>query len=254
MKNQNGISMLEVMVAISMMGAAAVYFMKFQSNQMRQQKSVQNQILITQYVNDFKNYFSKPGICGIALKDKVLDEGLKIEEVKRSSGQVKYKVGDRIVGSSYAIKEIRLSDVYFDEMKEGETSVRAEGLLVLVLNKVVNNAYGAKELRKSFEIDFSVDKDDKIIDCAPLGHLVLPNSGAVSGDKNNDSQAGLGEDKYDDAFNESVNDAMKSTNEKVDQHQINNAIKGNSNLQETLKSIENIKKVNERMKQILNES
>jgi len=249
-KRENGISMIEVMVAISMMGAAAFYFMKMQQNQLRTQKTAMNSLTITQFINEFKGYLAKPGVCSASLKDMTLKSDLEIEKIKRSGGAVKYAAGDKLKGSSFQLQSMVLKDVYIDELEEGATTARGEGMLELTFTMYKNTAYGNKTRRKTFELDFQVDSSDKIIECAPLGHLSLPTVSTGGSDSSGDQ---LGTNDYEKAFDSSVQDAMKATGSTVDQTAINNTIKKNENLQDALKSIKNIQEINKKIEEALNE-
>lgn len=252
-KNQNGISMIEVMFAISIMGAAAFYFMKFQSNQMRAQKGAMSSMVVSQFINELKGYMAKPGVCSASFKDKELKSNLSLDKIVRSGGHVKYQVDDKVIGSLFSIESMVLKDVYIDELEEGATGARGEGMFTITFSKKnTKSSYGAKTLVKTFEIDFYVDTKDKIMECAPLGHLSLPSLGG-SGSTTGDGTGDPGDKEYEKAFDESVKQAMKATGKSLDQTQINNTIKGNENLRNALDAIKNIKNIQKQIEKNLEE-
>lgn len=250
-KNKNGFSLVEVMLAISLLGAAALFFMKFQQKQMKSQKTVMNTAALSDYMTTVKGYMTKPGICQNSFKDLQLHEEEEIEGIKRSDGKVKFKVGDRLTGSTFVLKSMNFDDIYIEEKEEGATYARAEAMLILTFVKTQKGtSYGNTQMKKSFEIDVQVDDSDKIVDCAPLGHLSMPNTGTSSGASDTSE---LGDDEMEKAFSDSVQQAMKISGQKVDQQKLNNAAKNNKAIRDALDSINQLKKLNEEMEKTLNE-
>jgi prepilin-type N-terminal cleavage/methylation domain-containing protein len=248
-KNKNGFSLVEVMIAIGLLGAGAVFFMKFQQKQMKSQKTVMNTAAITEYMASIKGYMTKPGVCQNSFKDIQLHEEEELEGIKRSDGKLKFKVGDRLTGSTFVLKEMRFGDIFIEEKAEGDTYARAEAMLVLTFEKTKQGtSYGNKVMRKSFEIDVQVDDSDNIYDCAPLGHLSIPNSG-TSGS----NSALTTNNELDKAFNDSVQEAMKISGKEIDQEKINNAAKNNPAFKGALDSINQLKELNKKMEEALNE-
>ncbi len=250
MKNKStGFSLVEVMIAIALMGAAAVYFMKFQQNQMRSQKTVVNSAALSEYMTSVKGYLTKPGVCQKSFGELSLKEDEELEGIVRPDGELKYAVGDKLGSSSFKLESMSFKDIFIGEVPDGETTARAEAQLELVFKKSGKGSYGNKTIKKIFELDIQVNDSNVILDCAPLGHLSLPSSSSSS-----DSESGeLGSDELDKAFDSSIQSAMKATGKKVDQQDINTAIKNNPQLQEAMKSMNNLKELNKKMEEALNQ-
>ncbi len=250
LKNE-GFSLAEIVIAMGLMGVAAVAYMKFQENQMRGQKTIQNRAFIDEFTYEFKGYLSRPGICNKSFDNVTMSDGASIDGIKRADGEYKYKVGEKLEGSSYMISALTLSNVYVDKTETQIEIYRGEGSLNVEFKKLDKASYGAKTLLKKIELDFTVNRIDKMQECAPIGKLVLPasmlNKESDSENKKEDLKS-----KMNNAFEESATEMMKKTGVKVDQEDINKAIQENPDLMKAMENLKSLQKANENFEKLMN--
>lgn len=280
--NRNsGFSLVEMMVVFGLMGVAAVAFMKFQQNQMKATKTARNRVAFDEFMGNFKGYLKKPGICTKNLVDLTLRNEESLTGIKRPDGALKYEVGQKIPESTYKIEKIYLDNVYIDKEADGVQRYRGDAQIVVAVIKTDKNSYGGKQLAKRIEMDFLVDQNDKIIECAPLGDLSIP-SGALYDDKSSAQESDkkpqsktygeqiapnqevkviksngkekLGANQYDKAFNNAVKDMSKHIGQDVKQSDINKAVKNNPQLQEAMKALKSVQEAQKKIDQILDEN
>ncbi len=247
LKNNAGFSLLEVTIAAGLLAVVALGFMKFQQTQMKSTKSVINQAEVNNFYQAFKAYLGKPGICKSSLQDYGnLSDGLEIESIKRPDGKVKYKIGQKIAGTNFALVSIKVADLYLDK-KDGAQEYRGEASVILEMQMYNNNAYGGKKHTKKIELDIIVEPNGSLVDCGVLGGLYLPLS---SIEKVEGSDIGLGDSSdLDKAFEENIKKASQKTGQDIDQSDIKKAIENSPELKEAMKSLKLIQEQTKAMEQ-----
>ncbi|EQC47532.1 prepilin-type N-terminal cleavage/methylation domain-containing protein [Bacteriovorax sp. Seq25_V] len=250
--NNKGFSLAEIVIAMGLMGVAALGYMKFQQNQMKGQKTIQNRAFIDDFTYEFKGYLSRPGICNKSFEDTSMTNGTTIDGIKRPDGVYKYKVGEKLPGSSYMISSLVLEDVYIDKTETQIEIYRGEGSLKVTFEKLDKASYGGNTLTKNIELDFTVNRLDKMQECAPIGKLVLPTSMLNREDKDETKKEDSLKADMNTAFEESANEMMKKTGTKIDQGDINKAIQENPDLMKAMESLKSLQKTNENIEKLLN--
>lgn len=200
MKNsQKGFTLVEIILAIGLMGAGALLMMKFQQNQIRGQKSIENKAFITEFTGEFRAYLSKPGVCSETFKTSKLINGLKISGIKKIGGDYKYEVGKKLEGGSFKISSIEIENVGFSKLSEETTNLRAEANLKITFEKTNSESYGQKNIIKNIEMDLVTKNNYEVLDCAPLGALAIPfsllndnSNGSSNGQSSNNSSGTKG--------------------------------------------------------------
>jgi prepilin-type N-terminal cleavage/methylation domain-containing protein len=171
---KSGFSLVEVMIALAIMGAAVVYFMKFQTEQFKGQKTMRNSVAIDTYMSEVRAYLGKPGVCTKSFSGIVLENGVELKAIKRNDGSDKYITGTKITDSNSILKSMSFTKKYIDmENSESLEKLRAEVQLRFLFERKDDNSYGAKQFSKTIELDLILDKDQKIANCAPLGKLSI---------------------------------------------------------------------------------
>ena len=234
--NKDGFSIVQVMIAAGMMGIVSLGMMKMMENQRKSTKSMKTSMEVDAFYSEAKAYFSKDGYCLKNFTGEVLKNGDKFEilELIKPNGNTLYKVGDIYGNRTFKISRI---DVIGFEKETDTTGIMK---LQFELTKM-GDSYGAKSYKRILKLDTSLDKDSKLINCATFGSLA---SGLGGGSLEGTVKVDNVEKALKDIQEGKSTDATK---------QVEKAIQGNQQLQNLQKTIDTLRKANEKMQQNLNE-
>lgn len=230
--NRKGFSLLEVIIALGLMGVASIFMMKLRQSQNKSQKTTENSAFIYDTFSEIRAYLQKPGVCSISLDGKKIAKDLQIEVIKRHDGTEKYKVGQKLNGGSYKISKIWFDAVSSTPTQGPDSDMRGEAKLNFEFEKTNQESFGAAKIIKSMEIDFITNNTGDLKDCAALGALVIPKS--IVTDK----------DVMNEAFSNTIDNVSKMTGKKINQDQLNKAIKENPQLGEMMEMLKRVEESN----------
>lgn len=168
MNKQHGFSLIELMIALGIMTAALMGYMKMMAHQTKQNRTNVAAQELSNYYREISAYIGKGQICEKTFIDKALVNNLKINSIKKRNGTDKYLVGAPYAGNVVKIKSMNLTEVE----KEHDNIFKGSAQLTIHFEKM-GKVYGVKEIRKTIELDFIVNEKNKIITCASLGSLSL---------------------------------------------------------------------------------
>ncbi len=162
--NNNGFSMVQIMMAAGMMGLLSLGMMKLMENQKLSAKSVRSTAAVQSFYLEAKAYLARPGYCaknfeGVTLKDGVEFE---LEDILKANGQPIYKKGQ-----IYETGLIRLDSI---STRNFEKDTESKALMHLVFNlSKVGKSYGAKKYVRIVKLSLDLDKEGKVLNCSTFG-------------------------------------------------------------------------------------
>ncbi|WP_419172735.1 type II secretion system protein [Halobacteriovorax sp.] len=260
-KNENGFTLMEIVIAAGLLGFLALAFMKYQQNQIKSTKTNINKTELNNYFQGMKAYMGKPGTCKRTLeKLGRLENRLIVEKILRPDGEAKYSLEEKVAGTNYILSSMYISDLFVNKIEDRELH-RGEAVLNVELTRINNASYGAKKLNKSFEIDMYVDNEDKISDCGVLGGLYLPlgpsvisNTEATNKSQDDSSSESLSsKDDMDKVFQRSIQEASQKTGQQISQEDIKKAVQDSPELQKAMESLKVLQESNKKMEALMNE-
>ncbi|MEH0862028.1 type II secretion system protein [Halobacteriovorax sp. DPLXC-1] len=271
-KNENGFTLMEIVIAAGLLGFLALAFMKYQQNQIKSTKTNINKTELNNYFQGMKAYMGKPGTCKRTFeKLGRLENRLIVEKILRPDGEAKYSLEEKVAGTNYILSSMYISDLFVNKIEDRELH-RGEAVLNVELTRINNASYGAKKLNKSFEIDMYVDNENKISDCGVLGGLYLPlgpsvisntqatnesqddsSSESVSSADDSSSESLSSKDDMDKVFQRSIQEASQKTGQQISQEDIKKAVQDSPELQKAMESLKVLQESNKKMEALMNE-
>lgn len=164
--NNNGFSMVQIMMAAGMMGLLSLGMMKMMENQKLSAKSMRASAEAVNFYTEARNYLARPGYCSKNFEGVTLEEGdsFELDNILNANGDILYEIGKIYSGGLFRLDSI--------STKNYENDTESTGLMQLVfkLDKV-GKSYGAKSFTKIVKLSFNVDKNGKVLSCASLGSM-----------------------------------------------------------------------------------
>lgn len=176
-RNKIGFSLLEIVVAMGLAAGLLIFYLKMEAQQVKKQKTIQTNIELDSFYNDFKSTINRPGYCNKSFENTYLNDNsfISISNIKNPLGNIRYEVG-KIYGNN----QIKLVSIDLKKFKP-DNKEGLEGLATLeIMIEKLGAIYGTKFLKKEIEISVSRDPNYKVINCGAIGsggvniHINIP--------------------------------------------------------------------------------
>ncbi len=170
LKNKNGFSLLEVLIAMSLATGLLLFLMKIQEQHAKSQKTTQTSMEIDSFINDLKGTLARTGFCEksfikLPLKDNV---ATPVTSIISPRGEIRYAVGEKYGNNTIKLLALTIKNFKPDDIA-GRSGV---GELEVLIEKQANVS-GAKTVTRKFDFVLTRDESDVIIGCGNLA-LVAP--------------------------------------------------------------------------------
>ena len=163
MRNQQGFSLVEVMLAMGLMGMAAMVFISMQKLQSRSQATASTQFEVFNLMQDIQMTMLNSKACMNSLEGLKLSssEPTALEVIKSSSGDDRYSVGVRPKGSRITLDAMELvpTDIELGTVTQGLVDLR------LSIEKNSEQVQGTKMVAHRIPLLVAIDKENNIIGC-----------------------------------------------------------------------------------------
>lgn len=163
MRNQQGFSLVEVMLVMGLMGMAAMVFVSMQKLQNRSQATASTQFEIFNLMQDIQLTLLNSKACMQSLTGLRLSENedTALEHIKSSTGENRFSVGIRPQGSRVTLSSLTLTPT------DIELGVAGQGLvdLTLEIQKNSEQVQGTKMVKHRVPLLIAIDESNTIIGC-----------------------------------------------------------------------------------------
>ncbi|WP_372654047.1 hypothetical protein [Halobacteriovorax sp.] len=228
--NDNGFSMVQIMMAAGMMGILSLGMMKMMENQKLSVKSLESSAAAVNFYTEAKAYLGRPGYCSKNFEGIVLEEGdaFELDNILKANGDILYEKGQIYESGIFRLESI--------STKSFEKDTETSGLMQLrfKLDKV-GKSYGAKSFTKILKLSFSLDENGKVLSCSTLGS---GSSFSFEGSQQSiDAEQGV----------KDLQAGVKSEDSK----KVEKVIESNPALKEMRKSLETLRESNKKIEEML---
>lgn len=245
LKNTEGFSLIEVMIAVGMLSVVALGMMQLSEMKAKQDRTSRINSEIDSFMLDLKGLLGSPGYCLKSVENQVFtnDTGLEFKAIKTPIGRVRYSVGETYLNGSF-----KLSALEFQNFM-AETSDGRDGVATLKVSfEKQGKIYGARQVSRTVEMFILRDESKKIEDCYTVGSTV---SSSIARKNTNNLEDVTPDDIKQFVSAQEVEDSQDLTVPK--KQEIESIIQGNPNLKKMQEITNQILKANEEMKKRLNE-
>lgn len=172
-RDEKGIGLLEITIAMGLLGLISVAIMQFMSNMQKQKKTIEASSAIMDTMMEIRNLASSPETCSLSFG------GINIERPQRPDDRPPFKysfskimwthskskveVGEKIPGSSIKVISISLEEIERDE-KNGNL---ASSKLYLSFDK--GSMSYVPLVRKAIDLELYLDQNSQIKYCGAPG-------------------------------------------------------------------------------------
>jgi prepilin-type N-terminal cleavage/methylation domain-containing protein len=170
-KNEAGFTLLEIMIAVGIMGVLSLAFMNISKQSTKASAKFQSDIDATTAANEIMGYLSDPLVCSLAtnlgLRDTTglpgADVSAVFTQITRKNGSAAYVVGGGPYGSSnLMIQSYKFRDTTADDVDSTATPGQRELYLVITFNKKAINqtAVSPTTFERKIKISFQTTVSD----------------------------------------------------------------------------------------------
>jgi hypothetical protein len=165
---QNGFSLVEIMIAGGLLCALAMGYMKFMDQQNRVDKGRRASIEVDALYLEIRGYLAKSGSCTKSFEDANLKDSPSITSIKKPNGNDKYIINKLYGNRLVKIKKMVIRSFDYDS----EETTRGIGTFEVQFEKQ-GKIVGGKHIRKEISLDMLLDEDQYILECATVGNLTI---------------------------------------------------------------------------------
>jgi|GEM_PF-3229418 len=233
LRNESGMSLVQVVIASGLMGLLAVFMMRMQENQLKGQNTVATKAEVTEFVQKLNSYLSTPGYCEKNLGRSSLtpDAEFSLNKILTPNDVVLFEVGEKYGNRHFVLESIKKEKFFYD------TDEKNSGILKLVVNlKKTKKTFGNSSIKKVIELIVQLDSEGQVIGCGAASTVGA--AGQTGIDAESVNKVVLGKD------------GTESKVEKIQIEKVKKVIEGNPALMELQKSIKSLKESNEKMKEM----
>lgn len=163
MRNQQGFSLVEVILVMGLMGMAAMVFVSMQKLQSRSQVTASTQFEIFNLMQDIQLTLLNSKACMQTLTGLKLSESedTELEHIKSSTGENRFSVGIKPQGSRVTLSSLALTPT------DIELGIAGQGLvdLTLEIQKNSEQVQGTKMVNHRIPLLVAIDESNNIISC-----------------------------------------------------------------------------------------
>ncbi len=168
LKNSYGISLMEVVVALGLMGAGSVVMMQMNKNQTISQKRVEE----TAEISTVSNLISQALVSDVACLNSLgagtpIVNGESIPSIKNIGGAVIIESGEVYGNGLISVKSIKITNTSFEPEIAGKIKGSASLLIEFIKKSRIVQGKSSAERRiiKRFPISFTTDPTKKLLSC-----------------------------------------------------------------------------------------
>ncbi len=163
MRNQQGFSLVEVMLVMGLMGMAAMVFVSMQKLQSRSQVTASTQFEVFNLMQDIQLTLLNSKACMQTLAGLKIsaDETTSFENIKSSTGENRFSVGIKPQGSRITLSSLGITPT------DIELGVAGQGLvdLRMEIEKNSDQVQGTKNVVHRVPLLIAIDEGNNIIGC-----------------------------------------------------------------------------------------
>lgn len=180
LKNQKGISLVEITIAAGLMSVVAVFMMRMQSNQVRTQNDIAARDEIRLFMRNLETLMhDRGGYCLNTFSDITdisKDKEFELEAIKDGRGAVAFKVGEHYGNRHFILKSIEKEKFKFDGREP------YKGILTLKIGlEKAKDVLGGKYISQNLDLIVTLNDYGQVLYCGDQ-----PDSLFVSGSGYND--------------------------------------------------------------------
>ncbi len=235
-KNEDGFSLVQVVIAAGLMGVLSLFMLKMQENQRMNQNKIAMDGEITTFMTKLNGFLQRSDYCEKNLVGKSItsEEPFEIEKFVAPNGKVIFEKGQLYGNRFFELESIRDSDFFYDSDDK-----KTGNLTLLVTLKKHKKSFGAEHIAK--KLDLMVYLDDQ-------GTITACNSNSFAGGT---PSMNIKTEDIKKVVTDTASTADKADKATAQKHEmIKDTIESNPALLELQKSIKNLQKSNEAMNNI----
>lgn len=271
--DQEGFSLVQVMVAMGIAGLLMVALMRMQEQQSMTSRKAAVDIEVNSFQSQMNGFIGRPGYCDKNFLDREFDsEPIELEQFLKPNGDPKFEVGQKYGNGKFKILTMTLKDFEFDDEIGYEVGGAGLANFEVKLERL-GKMFGTKNITKNFEISLYVDDKKMIKGCgSTMAGGMLGGSGGGSM-----SEKAITKESVEAIINAKM-DALKDSEDKTkeeieeiekeklaeevsankdlnmsDAKQVQKVIESNPQLKLLQEQMLNMKKNNEKMNKMLKE-
>lgn len=235
-KNEEGFSLVQVVIAAGLMGVLSLFMLKMQENQRMNQNKIAMDGEISTFMNKLNGFLQRSDYCEKNLVGKSISskEPFEIEKFIAPNGKVIFETGQLYGNRMFELLSIKDSDFFYDSDDQ-----KTGNLTLQVTLKKHKKSFGADLINK--RIDLMVYLDDE-------GTISACNSNSFAGGT---PSMNIKTEDIHKVVTDVQTTQDKKDDETIKKHEvIKDTIESNPALLELQKSIRNLQKSNEAMKNL----
>lgn len=233
MKQEQGFSLIEVIVVMGIASIAAYILMHTSQMKSKERRTERANQELETYFNNIKGLLTRSPYCVASLSSLKIKQGsLKdvypFSSIKTPTKFPKYEIGQTLEGL-VVLSKLSLSEVILADENMNNYLGR-----ILVGFKKKGKVYGGKSLTKSIDIEFALNEEGEVIACESLSQEAGPDA------------------NLDDLPD--IDDMMKMQGKGApSKKEIEEALENNPFIKQLHEQSQQIQEANERMEKLLNE-
>ncbi len=235
-KNEEGFSLVQVVIAAGLMGVLSLFMLKMQENQRMNQNKIAMDGEISTFMNKLNGFLQRSDYCEKNLVGKSITsaEPFEIEKFVAPNGKVIFEKGALYGNRFFELESIRDSDFFYD------SDDKKTGNLTLQVT--------LKKHKKSFGADLIAKKIDLMVYLNDEGTITACNSNSFAGGT---PSMDIKTEDIKKVVTGTASATDKEDEKTAQKHEmIRDTIESNPALLELQKSIKNLQKSNESLNNI----
>tara|TARA_R110002072_G_scaffold64203_4_gene159593 strand:+ start:37292 stop:38167 length:876 start_codon:yes stop_codon:yes gene_type:complete len=164
-KEQDGFSLVQVMVAMGIAGLLMVALMRMQQQQAMTSRKATVDIEVNSFQSQMNGLIGRAGYCDKNFLEKSFTgDSIEIDEFLKPNGEPKFVVGETYGDRKFKILSMSLKDFEFDETTGDEDGGAGLANLEIKLERL-GKMFGGKFITKNFEVSLYLDQNKVIKGC-----------------------------------------------------------------------------------------
>ena len=158
-----GTSLIEIMIALGLLGTISVGVMRMVENMTKSQKTFETSLGITHLYQEIREVLAIEVACNETFKSTNFSSDFTITEIKDSAGNIRFVSSTTYEQGVVVLKEMKISDIVFDTVA---TQKAGTYNLNLIFEKKSSLALGSKEVTRKFKVNLITDLSNNFISCS----------------------------------------------------------------------------------------
>ncbi|MBC98309.1 MAG: hypothetical protein CME63_11200 [Halobacteriovoraceae bacterium] len=235
-RREEGFSLVQVVIAAGLMGVLSLFMLKMQENQQMNQNKISMDGEINTFMQKLNGFLSRADYCekNLVGKSVVSEEPFEIDQFLAPNGRVLFEKGELYGNRFFSLESIKDSEFFYDSEDK-----KTGNLTLMVTLKKNKKSFGADLIKKKIDLMVYLDDAGKISAC---------NSNSFAGGTPSHN---IKTEDVHQVVTGSVSNTDEMDEKTKQKHEvIRKTIESNPALLELQKSIKNLQKSNEAMKNL----